>query len=330
MRSASVQQLVVDSKHDEARGLRRELLKVLVRELDPCAAEVVHAGQIEGDLYQGAGEIYRRDEGIQEVSPVAGTRISDTMAERIYSGASHNADREACCHQESNSWVTTQFKRLDRMVRKEESENEVLGPGLEVLVYSNHRLVGRIALWCQQGDGSWNERDHHQLDEIIGTYHSQLENAAKLQRDIWADRAGMLLMRPDGQITHITDSVERWFTEDDADRLFEYARNVGFLEFEGTHFLLGAAAEVQALNGLDCQPVFLVELSPPSLPHIRLEYVLTPAQQEVARLAADGYSSDEIADKLIRSPHTIQTHLRNIYRRLGINSRYELMCLDAF
>ena len=51
---------------------------------------------------------------------------------------------------------------------------------------------------------------------------------------------------------------------------------------------------------------------------------LTERQLEVARLAARGLTDREIADELGLSPHTVHTHLRNIFVRLGISSREEL------
>lgn len=51
---------------------------------------------------------------------------------------------------------------------------------------------------------------------------------------------------------------------------------------------------------------------------------LTKRQTEVARLAARSLSDREIAKELGLSPHTVHTHLRNIFARLDISSREEL------
>lgn len=51
---------------------------------------------------------------------------------------------------------------------------------------------------------------------------------------------------------------------------------------------------------------------------------LTAAQYRVARLAADGCSNREIAQRLFLSRKTVEMHLGNAFRRLSISSRQEL------
>lgn len=52
---------------------------------------------------------------------------------------------------------------------------------------------------------------------------------------------------------------------------------------------------------------------------------LTGRQREVLELIAEGLSTQEIAEKLVISPHTVQTHRQNIMRRLNLHSRTELI-----
>jgi DNA-binding CsgD family transcriptional regulator len=51
---------------------------------------------------------------------------------------------------------------------------------------------------------------------------------------------------------------------------------------------------------------------------------MTTAELAVARLVADGLTNREVAEHLFVSPHTVNSHLRHVFAKLGINSRVEL------
>ena len=51
---------------------------------------------------------------------------------------------------------------------------------------------------------------------------------------------------------------------------------------------------------------------------------LTESELKVVHLVAEGNTNHAVAQKLHLSPHTVKTHLRNAYTKLGINSRIQL------
>ncbi|MBN1249743.1 MAG: response regulator transcription factor [Anaerolineae bacterium] len=53
------------------------------------------------------------------------------------------------------------------------------------------------------------------------------------------------------------------------------------------------------------------------------EMALTPREQEVLGLVAEGHTDQEIADRLHISIHTVKTHVRNILAKLQVSHRHE-------
>ena len=52
---------------------------------------------------------------------------------------------------------------------------------------------------------------------------------------------------------------------------------------------------------------------------------LTPTERRVADLVAEGLQTKQVAATLFVSPKTVEGHLTNIYAKLGVHSRAELM-----
>ena len=52
--------------------------------------------------------------------------------------------------------------------------------------------------------------------------------------------------------------------------------------------------------------------------------MLTPREQEVVKLVAEAYTTDQIAELLVISPRTVERHRENILNKLGMRDRVEL------
>lgn len=65
----------------------------------------------------------------------------------------------------------------------------------------------------------------------------------------------------------------------------------------------------------------------PATPAIRGGYQLTPSEVNILRLVAEGLSNGEIAQRVHLSRETVKFHLSNLYRRLSVSNRAELVSL---
>ena len=125
-------------------------------------------------------------------------------------------------------------------------------------------------------------------------------------------------IRMDLAYTHLVHGewLRRQKRRGDARRVLRHAREM-FEEMDGHAFADRAAHEL-ALTG---------ERSPTRRNRVATD--LTPQQEQIARLAAQGESNSEIAARLFISTNTVDYHLRNVFRKLGISSRRELRRLLA-
>lgn len=55
------------------------------------------------------------------------------------------------------------------------------------------------------------------------------------------------------------------------------------------------------------------------------EFALSEREGEILKLIARGNTASNIANKLVISPHTVNTHIRHIYEKVNIHKRSELI-----
>ncbi|GAA3551330.1 helix-turn-helix transcriptional regulator [Kribbella ginsengisoli] len=100
---------------------------------------------------------------------------------------------------------------------------------------------------------------------------------------------------------------------------------------DATARVLGASGrwiQLHASPAGSGQEVAVVLQAAPSVsiePLISAAYGLTTRERELIELVLQGCGTREIAERLFVSPHTVQSHLKSIFGKVGVRSRRELV-----
>jgi DNA-binding NarL/FixJ family response regulator len=106
--------------------------------------------------------------------------------------------------------------------------------------------------------------------------------------------------------------------EDKAINIVEAISNV--VEFDGIPMSPAIARRAMELLREAPKPVVPVQNNP-------TESQLSDREMEILKEVVKGYNHQEIAEKLFISPNTVRTHVNNIYKKLHLNSRSQIMNL---
>jgi DNA-binding CsgD family transcriptional regulator len=97
----------------------------------------------------------------------------------------------------------------------------------------------------------------------------------------------------------------------------------------GLLFLANAGQILSLRRFLSChaRPVLPETMTPDRMERFRDEFRLSPREGGVLDLLLQGKSNKDIERELFISHHTVRNHVHNIYQKLGVSSRLQLMNL---
>jgi DNA-binding NarL/FixJ family response regulator len=106
--------------------------------------------------------------------------------------------------------------------------------------------------------------------------------------------------------------------EDKAINIVEAITNV--IDFNGIPMSPAIARRAMELLREAPKPVF-------NNTDTAVEHQLSEREMEILKEVVKGYNHHEIAERLFISPNTVRTHVNNIYKKLHLNSRSQVMKL---
>jgi len=114
----------------------------------------------------------------------------------------------------------------------------------------------------------------------------------------------------------------------DPDETGKWGKEVSFFTLpKGTYKLYLIPLE---LKGLSDPNLWLLRIHPAADPFTKSNRLIEKAgltwrEMEICCLIHDGLGRNEIAERLFISAHTVKTHLKKIHKKLGVNSRTQLV-----
>lgn len=197
---------------------------------------------------------------------------------------------------------------------------------IRLLVYSGPRFIGWVGGFRRKGQPKFDVRDRRRMARLVTGVRGALCAADTLDRQSGLESHAFLVVRPDGTVDCASRAAVQWL--DTRGTREAVRRTVRRWERRGDAVptqTLAAGAQVEVARLDASSPVrYLLTISPWTAPTLASDAELSPHQREIAAFVASGASSDEIARTLGRSRETVRSHVRTIYRRLGVQSRLEL------
>ncbi|RVU42437.1 LuxR family transcriptional regulator [Lujinxingia sediminis] len=302
-----------------ADRLRLDALNLLKDRVDADAAVYFDAREVEGHLYVGTSLIVGAPKLREPMMEMRDEPMPSLLESVIRAPAA----------EERTQFITARQRRDLHFVG---ADGELLSMGnwpkrlgasdwLGLVVYSGARFVGWIGLWRLAGRGTFAPTAVHHANPLVPTLEDMLIRAHRAELEAETRSTIYLLMSPEGDVLHASPSAQSWYHDEYREELYKLTLQPG----ETPRYFAGMSAQVTPMHALGSERAYLITLQPANYPRIAPELVLTPTQIEVARMATSGATVDEIARMLDRSPHTVKTHLKHIYRRLDISTRVELV-----
>ena len=239
-------------------------------------------------------------------------------------------------------WLPTNIDReeIDAFVRLKnyyedsyhdiEINRNVLGPigisdQMRAALYDGRKMIGWVGM-MRRGKSEFSVREQQRAMTAVGRFKASLAAADALESEILDDGI-YAVFDATGTTEHASETFTRWCNDEQRRYLSERIRiaDRGGGR-EGIEVHTGAEVRLTRLDATESVR-YLVSVERPELIKLRPEYWLTERQRQIAEYAVAGATNREIADTLELSLHTVKTHMKNIYRRLGVASRTELVVM---
>ncbi|MGM0577801.1 MAG: helix-turn-helix transcriptional regulator [Myxococcota bacterium] len=197
-----------------------------------------------------------------------------------------------------------------------------------LLLYHGRDLVGWLLLARRAGRERFTARELNGAPPPVSAMAAAVDQAFRVEPRPFDGAEAPVILTPRGEVEYASAVARPWLTparREAVARVLSVVREP--VPGEQLYVTEGVRIALRELewNG---RAAFLGLLEVAAPPRVRPDAALSSTQRTVARYAAAGATTPEIARSMGRSVETIRSHMKEIYRRLGVTSRLELVrCL---
>ncbi|MCU1456336.1 MAG: LuxR family transcriptional regulator [Actinomycetia bacterium] len=227
-----------------------------------------------------------------------------------------------------------------------------LGDELRVALVSGGQCWGVLCLHREDGESGFSDDEVDLMRRLGPHFGDGLRRGVALSSAPGAAESagpGIVVLEPDLSVASINAQADRWLHDiagdawsDRGELPMTIAAAAAALMGDPQPLPTGVATRLQTLDGtwitVHASPlegpagrriaVLLEPATPPQLASLILAaYGLTPAQERVAALVVQGWSTRRIMLELEISSNTLQEHLGGVFEKFGIGSRRELVAV---
>ena len=195
---------------------------------------------------------------------------------------------------------------------------------LRAVLYDGNRMMGWLGLMRRGLLERFTRAEEEILNEVISQIRSALAAAEALESDLLGEGICAVLM-PSGVIEHASAAFQAWYNGEQRDGLKQLIATAdrrkkmpAKMVFQG-HLL--RLVRLDGIGGVR----YMVTAEQSELLRITPAMMLTKRQREIVDYVVAGATSREIAEALQISYYTVRTHMKNIYRRLDVASKVDLI-----
>ncbi len=304
--------------HDDPAAIRTELAETLLEYFDTNLALHLQCAKDSEGKYHFTAPVAVGDKLVDGVLPFCEGPALDCpwLPHRIDSEV---IDNFICVHRYYPDGYLQNLEVIQKMMNPLDITGE-----LRCVFYDGPTLLGYLCMMRQGDDAKFRDGERKIARAATAEIKSLLSMANSLE-SARLDSELFAMLTPAGGIEYASDAFGEWADKTRSSYLRRRARDADQgIDRLGIEIHGGAEVRMTRLDG-DDGVRYLVAIDELERAKIRPVHRLTDRQYEIAKYAAAGATSREIGKTLDISHHTVKVHLRNIYERLGIGSRTELV-----